>query len=193
MALHDTPISMIKESLPEFLKAAKFCVDYKKIDAEWKPNDTGGCLGFPGAVLLFSVVDSIGSYFRKDKAFKVNLNGKLTSINSDGYQHLFILNSKYFNQSLSEEYIKVLYAKFRSYLTHNNVLGKNAIMMLNDNDLPTEQKNKAFIEGVNSKTGDKVFIIVMNRFYELVENGVKQFLIDADTIVPSSKQGNKFN
>ena len=193
MAKHNTPVSMLKESLPEFLKAAKFCTDFKKDDAEWKEFKTGGCLGYPGTVLLFSIVDAIGSYFRKDKTFKIMLNGKETFITSDGHRHFLILNSKYFNQALSEEFIKILYSKFRSFLTHNNVLGKNAILMPNDNDLPIEQKNKAFIEGINPTSREKVYIIVMNRFYDLVENAVSEFIKDADNVVPNSKQGKNFN
>lgn len=192
MAIHDTPAAMLKESLPESLKAAKYCIEYRKDNEEWGKFNTGGCLGYPGTILLFSIVDSIGSYFRKCPTFKININGKQTAINSEGYQHLFILNSSYFNLTLSEDFIKALYSKFRSCLTHNNVLGDYAVLMQNDLDIPTEHKNKPFIELTNQK-GEIAHIIVINKFYELVECAVEKFIIDIDKIVPFSKQGKKFH
>ena len=76
MAIHETPSSMLKESLDETLDAAKYCVEYKKLDKKWGEFATGGCLGYPSAILLFSLIDSIGSYFRKNKTFEVLIDSK---------------------------------------------------------------------------------------------------------------------
>jgi len=100
---------MLKESLSESLEAAKYCTYYKKTDEKWGDYKTGGCLGFPGAIILFSIIDTIGSYFRKDKQFKIRIDNKDYSINADGWEHFKILNSKYFRQSLSLDFIKALY------------------------------------------------------------------------------------
>lgn len=93
MAIHDSPASMLKESLIEILDAAKYCSDYRKNDEKWGIYKTGGCLGFPAGILLFSIIDSIGSYFRKDKKFKIMIDGHEETIDSDGFQHFKILNS----------------------------------------------------------------------------------------------------
>lgn len=93
---------------------------------------TNGCLGYPAAILLFSIIDSIGSYFRNDRNFKILIDSKMTTIDSEGWQYFKVLNSKYFNQNLSEKSIKTIYTKLRSYLTHNSVLGKAQNMAMNN-------------------------------------------------------------
>lgn len=40
-----------------------------------------------------------------------------------------MINGKYFNQTLSAEFMKQLYNKFRSCLTHNSVLGSETLMI----------------------------------------------------------------
>ena len=187
MALHSTPASMLKESLHEILEASKYCIEYKKDDPEkWKELTSNGCLGYPGAILLFSIVDSIGSYYRQNKSFTIEVDGKSKFISSDGWQHFLILNSKYFNQNLSEKFIKVLYAKFRSCLTHNSVLGKDARME------PENSNGMAFYEGLNEKKEFR-YIISMKEFWILCEMAIKEFNNDIDAIVPNSKQGKNFH
>jgi len=177
MALHDTPVSMLKESLNENLTVVEYCLAYRKED--------NGCLGYPAAMLLFSIVDTIGSYFRKNKDLKIRIDGKLRLIDSDGYKHFFILNSPYFEQQLPEEAIKTLYAKFRSLLTHNSVLGAKAMLLLgNNHDLGAFLKGKA--------NGTEVYIVSLTQFYALCKRAVERFLNDADEIVPKSKQGARF-
>src|ERR1700731_758955 len=128
MAIHINTSSMLKESLDESIEAARYCVYYSKTDQKGEKFKTGGCLGYPAGILLFSVIDTIGSYFRKDNNVIIEIDGKKSAINATGWEHFKILNSKYFNQSLPSNYIKELYNKFRSSLTHNSVLGKKAIM-----------------------------------------------------------------
>lgn len=190
MALHTTPASMLKESLDETLEAAKFCADYKKTDEKWGEFATGGCLGYPGAILLFSLVDTIGSYFRKNNDFKVLIDGKQESINAAGWEHFKILNSKYFNQSLSKQSLKLLYEKSRSCLTHNSVLGSNIVMVPDNTAIQPETNGKAFIPiDANSKM---IHIISIKEFWELSKSAVEMFKKDIDTIVPESKQGKNF-
>ena len=173
MALHDTPASMLRESLIENLTVVEYCLSYRKQD--------NGCLGYPAAMLLFSIVDSIGSYFRKNKNFKIQIDGKLKFIESDGYKHFFILNSPYFEQQLPEAAIKILYGKFRSLLTHNSVLGAKAVLIHN-HELGAFLKSK----------DDDIYIVALTPFFYLCKRAVELFLKDADKIVPKSKQGAKF-
>jgi hypothetical protein len=84
MAYHPSPSSMLKESLDETLFAAKMCVEYRKTDAIWGEFQSNGCLGFPSAVLLFSIIDTIGSYYRKTVDFKIIIDGKSEMIDLEG-------------------------------------------------------------------------------------------------------------
>jgi len=50
MAIHTGTVSLLKESLPEFLEAARYCVKFNK-NIEWGHDQVGGCLGFPASAL----------------------------------------------------------------------------------------------------------------------------------------------
>jgi hypothetical protein len=192
MAIHDIPASMLKESLDESLVAAKYCVTYKKVDIQWGQFATGGCLGYPGAVLLFSIVDTIGSYFRKNPDFKITIDGKEEKINADGWEHFKILNSRYFSQTLSAEFIKKLYSNFRSRLIHNSILGDGTLMLPDNDSLSqTKGRNQAFMQGTSNE-GKVAYIISLKEFAELCDNAVILFKDDIDDVVPNSKSGKKF-
>ena len=187
MALHSTPSSMLKESLIESLKVAEFCVNYRKVTDYWGGFATGGCLGFPGGVIMFSIVDSIGSYLRDNKELGIKIDNEETNIKKKGEQHFYILNSHYFDQQLSMKFIQVLYRKFRSFLTHNSVLGKDATMIAG----PNKYGLSFFLNEDN--TGKTEYIISMVEFYALCEKAVAKFMKDIDNVVPSSRQGKRFN
>lgn len=183
---------MLKESLDETLEAAKYCVEYSKEESKWGQFNTGGCLGYPAAILLFSIIDSIGSYHRKNANFFVTIDGKKEKINGDGWEHFKILNSKYFNLSLSLEFIKKAYSNFRSKLTHNSIMGKDALMIpRNDSIEILKGRNVAFIEGFDQDK-NKIFVISIEELYNLCHSAVVEFKKDIDVIVPESKQGGKF-
>jgi hypothetical protein len=192
MATHATPASMLKESLIESLEAAKFCVDYRKIDDKWGDFKTGGCLGYPGAILLFSIIDSIGSYYRNNKSFKIPIDSKDMTIDSDGWQHFKILNSKLFNQNLSLDFIKKLYSEFRSYLTHNSVLGKNSMMIMDNESLEQGISGIAFFKH-KTNDGKEIQIISIKELWELCKSAIDEFSKEIDTVVPNSKQGKNFH
>jgi len=192
MALHLTPASMLKESLFETLEAAKFCSEYRKTDEKWGDYQTGGCLGYPAAILLFSIIDTIGSYYRKNSTFKILIDEKETTIDSEGWQHFKILNSKYFNQTLSEKYIRELYTGFRNRLTHNSVLGKNSMMIMNNESFGEQVSKKAFFMA-KKEDGNDILVISIKELCDLCEVAINLFYKDIDKVVPTSKQGKKFN
>lgn len=193
MALHTTPASMLKESLDETLEAAKYCAEYKKTHFKWKPYDTGGCLGYPAGILLFSIIDTIGSYYRKNITFQIEVDSNMQTINADGWEHFKILNSKYFNQKLSTNFLKALYNKFRSSLTHNSVLGKDSIMIPNNALLPAlALSNTPFSVG-KDENGNDIYLIFIKELYEVSEHAVREFKKDIDEVVPMSKQGKRFH
>jgi hypothetical protein len=193
MALHSTPSSMLKESLIESLEAAKFCANYRKTDEKWGEYQTGGCLGYPSAILLFSIIDSIGSYYRKNKDFKVIIDHEKYSIDGEGWEHFKILNSKYFNQSLSLTFIKTLYQKYRNYVIHNSVLGRNAIMVMDEINPKHSSYQSSTFATSNNDLGEQVYIISIVGLLKLCEFAIAEFIRDIDTIVPNSKQGSKFH
>ena len=100
MAIHHEKVGLLKESLLEMLHVAEYSVTYRKTDkAKWADNATGGILGYAGVVVLFSIIDCLGSAFAGDSKFSVPIDGKNRSIRNAS-QHIYILNSKYFNLDL---------------------------------------------------------------------------------------------
>lgn len=188
MATHPTSASMLKESLPEFLEVAKYCADYIKTDEKWGNFKTGGCLGYPGAVILFSIIDSIGSYYRKNREFKITVDSKETFITGEGNEHFKILNSKYFNQNLPMDFIKKLYVEFRNRLTHNNVLGKDVLMIPNNESVNLGLINNAFFT-LNHEDGKIEYGLSIKELTDLCEKAITEFIKDIDIVVPNSRQG----
>ena len=192
MAQHDIPASMLKESLDETLEAISFCIEFKKTDEKWGEFKTGGCLGFPGSVLLFSIIDTIGSYFRKNAEMEVLIDNKKVKINAEGWEHFKILNSKYFNQNLSEIFIKKLYSSFRSKLTHNSILGDGTLMVVSNERLKGYKgESFSFIQGVDENQ-KVIYIVSLTELYHLCQKAVSEFKNDIDDVVPTSKSGRQF-
>src|SRR3989344_940232 len=104
MAIHTNIPSMLQESLPEMLLGAKYCIEFRKDKSFWPAP---GCYGYPAALLLLSIVDSIGSYIEQgnvENHFKV------------------LKNADYYGLSLPGDEIRVLYNKYRNLLIHNSVM-----------------------------------------------------------------------
>lgn len=100
MALHNSISSQLKESLREYLLVAEYCIKFRKND--------GGCLGYPAAILLLNIVDSIGSYIHDGKT----------------RDHFDILNNvNYYNLGLSKDNIRLIYEHHRCLLEHNATTG----------------------------------------------------------------------
>jgi hypothetical protein len=175
MALHKTITSLLKESLPEFLQAAEYCIEFSK-GKEWGLAQEGGCLGYPGAAIMFSIADSLGSYHQGRADFIVHVDGNSTSIRTGGYHHLFIFNSEYYGLDLSERTIKKLYDNYRCLLLHNSALAKNHFL-------------------VRGKPNGHPFLIDDLRvqvnvvaFLRVTKNAVGAFLTKVDQVVPGSKR-----
>lgn len=106
MAIHQDIPSMLQESLPEMLLVAKYCIEFHKDTIIWPAP---GCYGYPAALLLLSIVDSIGSYVEKGGV----------------ENHFRILkNSDYYGLNLSDDKLKIVY-NYRNLLSHNTVIATN--------------------------------------------------------------------
>jgi hypothetical protein len=146
-------------TLAEYLEGARLCLEYKK-DRNWPAL---GRLGFPSALLLFSVIDAIGSYLRgSSETFRVD--GKFKAIKQKGFQHFFVLNGDdYWKQNLAHAEIKHVYDNYRSLLAHHAVFTPQGFLSMSaSDDLFPRQDGKI---GVN-----------LTAFYNLSTEVVPRFL-----------------
>jgi len=183
--MYQSTTTSLKESLEEMLEASKYCVEYSKSSPQWDKYRTGGCLGYPAAILLFSIVDSMGSYFRHNTDIKIIINGKSSKISSSGWEHFKILNSKYFSQSLSTDFLKILYHYYRSSITRNGVLATGVMMYPSSQNSIFE--NASFVV-FNFENGESSPIVFMKELYLLCRTAVDIFKPEINDIVPKSHQ-----
>lgn len=151
---------MLTESLPEYLAIARFCITNPKSPLNGFQE---GVYGYPGALLLFTVADIIGSFYKNDANFLIKIDRKDKKINSVDKTHFYILNSSYYGLNLSEHDIQKIYDNFRSTLTHNGSLPPNHWLNANPAD-----------ESFSFKDGKPTVNLVP--FLELSEQAVKKFL-----------------
>ncbi len=172
MAIHSSTHSLIQEAMTEYLAIAEHCI------MTGKP--TGGCYGFPTALLLFSIVDAIGSFYRGNTSFTIIVDGKKRTIKGTAFQHYFILNSDYYGQALSEKDIQRLYDYYRCLLVHNAALAPEHVLDIgNPTDPPfAKRPGSGHIDYVN-----------LRPFLDLTHGAVAKFLKVAPSLVPGSKQG----
>jgi hypothetical protein len=175
MALHSNLTSLLKESLPEVLEAARYCIEYSK-DSSWGATQKGGCLGYPGTALLLSLADSLGSYHRERKGYSVIIDGKEYEISRDGFQHFFIFNSSFYGLSLSLIEIQDIYKNYRNLLLHNSALAQDHFLFMG-------QSNQTPFQLSNGKVHINVIALL-----RVTQQAVQSFLHKAHDIVPNSNQ-----
>jgi hypothetical protein len=139
-------------------------------------KDDGGCLGYPAALLLFSVVDTIGSFHRGRSDMQMLIDGKLMQIRSGGFQHFYILNAEYYGQTLTQKDIKQLYDNFRSLLTHNAVLAPSHFLVKRPGTADSFLKYETRP------------LVNISAFLELSKNAVELFLGRIEEVVDTSVQ-----
>jgi len=173
MAIHNSTHSLIHEALIEYLAIAEHCISTGK--------PTGGCYGFPTALLCFIIVDAIGSFYCGNTSLTVNVDGKTRTINGDGFKHYYILNSDYYGQALNETDIKRLYEYYRCLLVHNAALAPNCVLAIGkETDPPFDRRRYRHIDFVN-----------LRPFLDLSRTAVAKFLKVSPTLIPDSKQGQR--
>jgi hypothetical protein len=168
MAIHASTVSLLKESLPEFLEAARYCVGFSK-NSGWGQQQVGGCLGYPATALMLSIADTIGSY-SSDVA--VSIDSKTTNI---GSEHFRVFNSTFYSLALTGHVIDKLYQNYRNLLLHNAALANDHILFIdNSQSAPfVERKGKVDIN--------------VSGLLAVTSKAVAMFLQQADSIVPGSK------
>jgi len=167
--MHLNTASMLRESLPEMLCIAEYCFITRK--------KNGGCYGYPCAILLFTIADTIGSYY-ENSSYSVIVGGKSKKIGSD-YKHFYIFNSsEYYGQDFTENEIKKLYDNFRSVLNHNLALPPNHTLYIGEQTDPLLKYDRNKHEPW----------ISLAAFIKFSKNVVERFLKEIDLVVPNSKQ-----
>lgn len=175
MADHPDTASMLQESLREYLCVADWCVHYQKDDS-WGPGQIGGRLGYPSAVMMFCIADTIGAFHRGDGNFTVVVDGKAVAIRKQGFQHFYVFNSDYYGQSLSEAAIKRIYTNFRDILVHNAALAPEHPLV----SLPKSSEAFPVHEGRQ--------LVNIDGFLSISQAAVGRFLAGAAALVPGSQQ-----
>lgn len=173
MAIHDSLVDMLSESLPEYLAMAEHAINTPK------PGGTAAsCYGYPAAVLLFSIADAIGSYCAGNDAFKVDVDGRMVRIGS-GEQRFYVLNSRYYGLALRGYQFSGLYTKFRGPLTHNAAMVPGVLLEKGDATTPVvyDHSDKPGLIGLS-----------LMPFLEVSRRAVGQFLGEHGGIVPTSGQ-----
>jgi hypothetical protein len=164
---------MLRESLPEYVAMARLAVE-----TPTKGRTPSSFHGYPAAALLFAVADSIGSYYRANQGFVVDIDGRQCRINGDGYKHLFVFNSDLYGQSLSEKEIKALYDYYRNPLTHNSALAPGVLLNRGGVDDPVFYLDKERVVECVNVVG----------LLSITERAVDWFLQVAEDVVPKSHQ-----
>ena len=161
MAIHYSIPSMLQESLVEMVLVAEYCINFRKDSKIWGSH---GCYGYPAAILLLAIADSIGSYV----------------VGGDTRKHFDILKDEnYYSLDLDEDSIDIIYKKYRCLLTHNAVIATDAALDIGSED-----------DDVFEVKNSKIFINILP-FLIVSKVTVRKFLEKADDIVPNSQMLNE--
>lgn len=173
MAIHLKKVDLLKESLNELIYLAGYSIRYRKIDpAIWGSNATGGILGYPCTVILFSIIDCVGSVFSGNGGFQIEIDGKMRSINKTN-EHIYILNSPYFNLNLSQVDLNNIYNNIRSTLTHNSLVPEGYYLRIGENE------TDPFIIHLN-EGHRRLYLVNLVPLYNYAKRAVDKLISDID-------------
>ncbi len=149
---------MIFMCLDESFEIAKYSISNLKVDKS-------GCYGFPAAILLLSIVDSIGSYVvGKDKEVNVK-------------NHFEILEDKnYFDPPLNSKARDNIYTFFRCKLVHNATLcfHDSCVLLAENTDNP-----QCLFEGNT---------LYLKPFLEACKNAIETFKQNSQSIITADNK-----
>ena len=150
MAQHDTIESMQKEALQEMLEVAEYCIDFDKSkDDRWK--NYIGCYGYPGAIMLLSIVDSLGCIIEGG--------------GDDVGKHFEILNNKnWYNFSFSPQELELIEKAYRNKLFHNAHIRSDVILDIGKSTSKILELNESGKYILNLRPFLDKSIIIVNKF-----------------------------
>ncbi len=129
MAIHSNQKEQLIEALIENIYAIEQCILFdKEKKKDWEYGGSG-ILGIPSLILLCSVIDTIGSYFRGSDQ-EITIDGSKLKIETASEHFLILNHEKFFNLQLTRNAIDDFYSTYRSKLTHNNSLPANNFLSI---------------------------------------------------------------
>ena len=180
---HSAPESMVVEALEQNLMAVELALKHKARVVSANSN-AYGILGYPSAILMFSIIDTIGSHFRKSKVQPyILLDNTSVRITASGDQHFYILNSEYFDLKLTKDNIKAFYKIGRNTLNHNSLIGEELTLVAS--------YNTPFLK-VNDVSGKGKYEVHLFSFYEACVSAIEKFKLNKDEILANSIYGKTF-
>jgi hypothetical protein len=123
VAVHENVGTMAVEAIQEYLAASEKCLEFRKSD--------GGCLGYPATLLLFCVVNALGTYLVGDE---VVIEGRKQKITSG--EPFRVLNHPCFGLSFREREIKKLEHAYRNKLAHAAIIDFGTSLIGEDGQEP---------------------------------------------------------
>lgn len=171
MAYYENVCQMMANSLKELLYTANLCIDFDKSRSPHWPNQVG-CLGFPAAMLLLSIVDVIGSVHEGDSKFTVLVDGEKKKIAKEVRTHFQVLNSHYYGElDLRGGIISKIYECYRCCLVHNAAFPSGYFLNIGDDtgaafEIGRDENGDLFPKSLN-----------LRPFYILSKNAVDIFVV----------------
>ena len=158
MAIHNSISNMVREALIEMYFVAEYSILFRKDEKIWNSN---GCYGYPAAVLLFSIADSIGSYV----------------LNTNNVERHFeiLFDKKYYGFDLSKSDTDNIYKYYRNSLIHNSSMPINTYL-----DIGNSFSNFYIDDGLKK-------IIYLYPFLIKTKKVLDIFLPNANEIIEGSK------
>ncbi len=125
MAIHENQWTMAIAVIDEYLRTSQLCLE------ETKPD--GGCLGYSATLLLFCVVNAMGTYLGGDGIVIENKEQQITK-----GEPFRIFNHPLFGLDLTQQEIKQLERSYRNALVHSATIEAGAMLFALDGEVPFE-------------------------------------------------------
>jgi hypothetical protein len=165
MSKNDNHLDQYKEVLEENLRIVEYCIETQK------NTNKDGIYGYPAAILLLSLISSVGSIYEGIEVTVItDKTPKLKKIRGTD-KHIYILNSSYFDQKLSEKELNFIYINIRNHLIHNMLTPAG-------NFLISEEDQHPFSFMRNSKGNPNGVTINIKTLHALTKDAITSILQD---------------
>jgi hypothetical protein len=185
MAVHTSFNKLTIESLKENIFIINYCLNFDKAkNKNWNGESKEGCLGVPALILICTLIDTIGSYFRgAEYIISIDEENHKIKFASD---HFYVLNhDKFFNLGLKMATIMDFYSTYRSKLVHNTTLPENNFLEIGkkeDSIFQLDRNNKIIKINIlplfeKTKVASDDFIYYLDNGTFSADHAVKKELI----------------
>ena len=149
-------------TMEENLQAAKLCLETPK------KENSSSCYGMSAVILLSSVIDTLGMFYRNGQQWTGISKSDVTNNKLGGVkQHFERFYDKFLSNTNSKVFfINEFFSLVRCRATHNSVLGPNIVITIQ------KSTNGSFFEKTSN---GKSWQIYLNELYEFVKNAYEHF------------------